>query len=254
MDLAQLTLQQWILAALAAFFIGISRSGFTGFGMMTVILMAAIMPGRERESTGVVLPLLIFSDLLAARTYRKDVQWRYVLRLLPAALAGVVIGYFIMGRIGDHGFKPFIGTLILALCALQLCRQWKPHLFYSAEEASHSKAFSWVTGTTAGVTTMMANAAGPVMTLYFLTVALPKIQFVATAAWYFTIVNLVKVPFSYSLGLINFSSLSFNLALTPFVVAGLFLGRSLLGRLKQNIFEHLLMVLTILAALHLIFF
>jgi len=254
MDLSQLTIDQWFLAALAAFFVGVARSGFGGLGMLTVILMAAIMPGRERESTGVVLPLLLFGDLLAARTYRRDVQWSYVLRLLPAALVGVVIGYFIMKTIGNHGFKPFIGALVLALCALQFCRQWKPHLFYTAEQASRSKTFSWFTGVTAGITTMMANAAGPVMTLYFLTVQLPKLHLVATAAWYFLIVNALKIPFSYHLGLINIGSLSFNAALVPFVVFGLFIGRRFLRNLHQNTFERILLALTVLAALHLILY
>lgn len=254
MDLTQFDLQQWCLAALAAFFVGVARSGFAGVGMLTVILMAAVMPGKEQQSTGIVLPLLLFGDLLAARTYRHNVQWRYILRLLPAALLGVGIGTTLMGVIGNHGFKPFIGALILALCALQLCRQWKPHLFYTAEQASQSRTFSWLTGTTAGITTMMANAAGPVMTLYFLTVQLPKLQFVATAAWYFLIVNALKIPFSAYLGLINLSSLSLNLALTPFVVIGLFSGRHFLKNLPQKAFERALLGLTILAALHLLLF
>ena len=99
---------------------------------------------------------------------------------------------------------------------------------------------------------MLANAAGPIMTLYFLAVQLPKLEFVATAAWFFLIINCSKVPLSANLGLITPGTLAFNAALAPFVALGIVAGRFLLHRLDQKRFEMLLLVLTALTALHLI--
>ena len=107
-------------------------------------------------------------------------------------------------------------------------------------------------GIGAGITTMLANAAGPIMTLYFLAVALPKLEFVATAAWFFLIVNLCKVPLSTNLGLIHPGSLLFNAALTPFVALGILTGRFFMHRINQKAFEYLLLILSALTALHLI--
>jgi uncharacterized membrane protein YfcA len=99
---------------------------------------------------------------------------------------------------------------------------------------------------------MLANAAGPAMTVYLLASRLPKYEFVGTAAWFFFFINLIKVPFSASLGLITPQTLLFNLLLAPAVLIGLFCGKILLGKINQQAFEWLLIGLSLLGALRLI--
>ena len=250
MELPQLTLCQWLLAALAALSVGLAKSGFGGIGMLTVTLMAAIMKGHERESTGVVLPLLICGDLFAVWAFRRHVRWGLLVRMLPPALFGVGLGYLWMSHLSNAGFKPLIGWIVIALTAVQIWRQLRPA---ASQNIPHSRRFAWLMGILAGVTTMLANAAGPVMTLYFLVLQLPKLEFVSTAAWFFLVVNLSKVPLSVNLGLIHPGSLLFNAALAPLVAVGVLAGRSVIHRIEQKRFEQLLIGLTALTALHLIF-
>lgn len=221
--------------------------------MLTVTLMAAMMPGNELQSTGFVLLLLISGDILSARTYRAYVRWPMVVSLLPPAILGVVLGYFAMQYINNQIFRPMTGGIVLVLCGLQILREFRPQWFHSPEQAMASRKLSWATGMSAGITTMMANAAGPLMSLYFLTVRLPKLEFAATASWYFLIVNLIKVPFSHQLGLITGKSLLVNAALFPVVAVGLFGGRAVLYRVEQQRFERIILILTILSSLPLFF-
>ncbi|MEA3186587.1 MAG: uncharacterized protein QOD99_417 [Chthoniobacter sp.] len=239
---------QWLLAVFAAVSIGIAKSGFSGFGLVTVLLMAEIMPARQ--STGAVLPLLICGDLLAVGVFRKHAQWRYLVRMLPPALAGIVVGYFAMAQdVPDRTFRSIIATIILLLVALQLLRKWRPLSF---EHVPHRRWFAWLVGMASGVTTMLANAAGPIMTLYLLAVKLPKWEFVGTTATFFLIVNLIKVPFSAHLGLINPASLSFNIVLVPAVVLGTVTGKYLLRVIPQKQFEWIVLVFAALATARLI--
>ncbi len=242
-------LLQWGMAALAAFIIGLSKSGWGGLGMLTVIIMASLMKGQEKESTGVVLPLLIAADFMAVRAFRGHADWGQIVRILPPAALGVVIGYFLMGKIDNASFKPLIGLIVIVLIALQLIRQRFPAPFAHLPQ---SRTFAWSMGIAAGVTTMIANAAGPVMGLYFLAIGLGKWQLVGTGAWYFLIVNLFKVPFSAQLGLIDARSLLFNLWLFPMIVLGIFCGRALLGKVDQTLFERLVLVMAAISALHLL--
>lgn len=251
MDFFNLTFGQWFMAVLAAFCVGLSKSGFGGVGMFTVALMASVMRGHELQSTGVVLPLLICGDLFAVRAFRRHARWPLLIRILPPALVGVCLGFFWIRQMSNASFRPLIGGIVLFLTALQLWRQARPGLFQSVP---HSRWFAWAVGIGAGVTTMLANAAGPIMTLYFLAVALPKMEFVATAAWYFLIVNVFKIPFSANLGFIRPDSLCFNLLLVPAVALGIAGGRFLIHRIDQTVFERLLLALTALAAVHLILF
>lgn len=239
---------QWLLAALAATGVGVSKSGLPGISLLHVVVFAHLVPGLA--STGVVLPMLIAGDLGAVRLFRRDAQWSHVLRTLPPAVVGVAAGWALMGWVQRAGipavkFNPVIGGIVLVLALVQLGRNWKPDLFANVP---HTRAFAWTMGFAAGVTTMLANAAGPVMALYLLAVALPKEQFVGTAAWFFLLINLVKVPFSAQLGLITAGSLAFNAVLVPFIIGGLFLGRAMMTRLPQKAFDTLVLAFALVAA------
>jgi len=239
---------QWLLAALAATGVGVSKSGLPGISLLHVVIFAHLVPGLA--STGVVLPMLIAGDLGAVRLFRRDAQWSHVLRTLPPAVVGVAAGWALMGWVQRAGipavkFNPVIGGIVLVLALVQLGRNWKPNLFASVP---HTRAFAWTMGFAAGVTTMLANAAGPVMALYLLAVALPKEQFVGTAAWFFLLINLIKAPFSAQLGLITADSLAFNAVLVPFIIGGLFLGRAVMAKLPQKAFDTLVLAFALVAA------
>ncbi len=115
-----------------------------------------------------------------------------------------------------------------------------------------SRAFGLFMGTLAGITTMIANAAGPVANLYFLSVRLPKWNLIGTSAWFFFVINLCKVPFSADLGLTNAYSLTLALVLAPLVLTGFFCGRHIVGVLPQKIFERFLLACTAVGALRLV--
>jgi len=243
---------QWLLAIAAAVGVGISKSGLPGISLLHVVIFAELFPGLA--STGVVLPMLIMGDLGAVWLFRRHAQWNHVGRTLPPACFGVVAGWAIMRWAQSSGvpgarFNTVIGTIVLALALIQLGRNCKPMWF---AQVPHTRAFAVTMGFAAGVTTMMANAAGPVMALYLLAVALPKDEFVGTGAWFFLLVNLFKVPFSAQLGLITGQTLLFNVVLIPGIAVGLWSGRAVVARLSQRGFDSFVLVFAILAAVKLL--
>ncbi len=231
-----LPLSSWLLAALAALGVGVSKSGFSGVSLVHVLVMAHIF--GDKLSTGVVLPMLVIGDICAVITFKRHAVWRHVLRTLPIACVGVAIGTWMMTLIPEGAYKPIIGWTVLVLVILQLWRIRNPTVF---EHVPHSWPFAATMGLLAGVTTMMANAAGPVMGMYFLAVGLPKYQLTGTSAWFFLIINLYKVPFSLGLGLIHGNTILFNLVLAPVILVGLFLGRWLLAHVSQKLFDGLIL-------------
>lgn len=238
------------MAVIAAFCVGLAKSGFAGFGVLPVLLMAEILPARE--STGAVLPLLICGDLFAVSAFRKHARWKHIWAVMPPALLGILLGYFLMKlKIPNDTFRAIIGWIVLLMASLHCIRKIRPRLY---EQVPHSLWFAWLIGTWSGVTTMVANAAGPVMTLYLLAMDLPKLAFVGTSAWFFLMVNCVKVPFSYDLGLINGVSLSLNAVLVPAVGLGILIGRRVITVIPQNLFEFLVLTFTAIASIRLIFF
>ncbi|MEI6084339.1 MAG: sulfite exporter TauE/SafE family protein [Verrucomicrobiota bacterium] len=235
---------QWALVILGAFLAGVAKTGIAGLGILTVAIYANILPAKE--STGIILPMLICADVVAVVAYRRHAVWSHMGRLFPWVAVGIGAGYWAMGRIDGAQVRHVIGVILLGMTGLHCWRKWRktpvPHAWWVAA----------ATGVLAGFTTMMANAAGPIMVLYWLALGLPKMEFLGTGAWYFLIINLFKVPFSYHLGLITPASLQFNLWMAPAVVAGALLGRVFVQRINQTWFEILALGLTLVAAIRLL--
>jgi uncharacterized membrane protein YfcA len=240
---------QWLLAILAGFCAGFSKAGMAGLGMLTVMIMTHVIQGPA--SSGAVLPLLIFADIMAAGFFRQEILWPQIRRLALPILAGIVAGSGVLYYLPKEAFPPLVGWMVLGMLSLQAVRHFHPRL---AEGLPHSRWFLWGVGLLTGVSTMIANAAGPIATIYLLLMGLPKKEFVATMAWLFLFVNLAKVPFSLALGLISVESFSLNLILLPAVAAGLLAGRSLIERLPQRLFMCIILSFAAASAVKLIWF
>lgn len=241
-----LELWQWVLAVVGAICIGISKTGISGLGLVAVTIFANILPARE--ASGFVLPMLICADLVAVKSYRSHTQWRHLARLFPWTAAGVLLGWLAMGRIDDRQASVLIGVIVLAMVALHVwrMRQGEAH-------PPESVLFAAFIGILAGFTTLVANAAGPLMALYLLAMRFPKMEWMGTAAVFFFLINLFKVPFMMQLGLIDGASFTGNLVMFPAVLAGAFFGRWLLPKINQKLFESLALWMSLIAGVKLMF-
>ena len=242
---------QWALLALASFLVGLSKTGISGIGTFAVALFALVLPARE--SVGAVLPILICADIVAVIAYRRHAVWSHLLRLFPWAALGIILGYAALGRIDGGQVGRLVGSILLIVVLLQWWRQRWALRQGGDLEVPRSIAFVAATGALAGFTTMVANAAGPIMIVYLLAMRLPKMEFIGTGAWYFLLLNLFKVPFSMHLGLINPLSLLLDLRLAPVAIVGALSGRALIPHIDQQLFETLAVVFTVAAAIRLLF-
>ena len=250
----------YVALALAAVLIGFSKTAIGGAATVSIVLFASVLP--TRESTGVMLVLLMVGDATAVWTYRRHGDWALIRRLMLPVLVGVVVGAVFLGFAPVALLKPVIGGIVVAMSLLQAWRMWlagrdarrlreatgsrepaapvaQPSGARSAlASALGSAGFGWL----AGFTTMVANAGGPVMTLYLLRRDLEVTRFVGTLAWFFAAVNLTKIPFSIGLGLVRPQRLLLCLALVPAVLLGAVLGRWLISRISKDVFEKVVLV------------
>src|SRR5260370_19797768 len=241
---------QWMCAVLGALMVGISKAGNTGLGILSVALFTHVLPS-SKQASGLVLPVLIFGDIVAVLCYRTHTQWRYLWKLMPWTAAGVVLGYFVMGTISDGTARIIIGAIIVSLCALGYWRRYRGSQSRETAEAWHWSLAAAVC-VVAGFITFVANAAGPLMSIYLVAMRLPKMHFVGTASVFFMVLNLFKAPFMVKLGLITPQSFEFNLALAPAVFLGALAGRWLLIRINQRLFANLVLGLSSIAGVLLI--
>lgn len=238
----------WIVVALCAMLVGITKTGIPGIGILVVPMMAMVLPARK--STGILLGILILADLFAILYHRRNARWSHVIRLLPAAFVGIVAGFFGLRYVDDQQLKPIIGAIVLVMLGVNY---WRTKANGEDAPVPAQWWFAVSLGFIAGVATMMANAAGPIMIIYLLAMRLPKIEFVGTSAWFFFIVNWLKVPLSAKLELMTMESVKFDLMMLPFIAVGAVMGIFLLKRIPQKAFSSVVQIFAVAAAIKLLF-
>lgn len=237
----------WVLLAVAAVVIGLSKAALPGAGTVAVAIFAAVLPAKQ--STGTILLLLIAGDMFALWAYRRHADLRALLRLAPAVVVGILAGVVFLAVATDDGVRRVIGVILLVVVGVTL---WRRRMPSGAVGVRGSRVAAAAYGGLGGFTTMVANAAGPVMSMYFLAARFEVKAFLGTAAWFFAIVNVAKLPFSIGLGLLTPPGLVIVAVLLPAVVAGAFVGRAIAYRIPQQLFERLIIALTIVGALYLL--
>lgn len=267
----QLTATHWTLLAFGALIMGMSKGGLPGAGNLTVAIYAltledALGPQGVPLSVGLLLPVLISADVAATVVYRRHAEWKYVARLLPFFLVGILVGWRIFGYFQvDAGrveaLKIAIGAILLSMTALHFILKWRREKRGNGEKVGEdgdaqlrgALALGAFLGLIGGVATMLANAAGPVAQLYLLAMALPKYAFIGTSAWLFLIVNVSKVPFMMDLDIITVESMSVSWWMFIPAVLGACVAPRVVRHLNQKLFEALVWFFIVLAGLRMIF-
>jgi uncharacterized membrane protein YfcA len=244
-----LTAGAYALALVGAFSLGFSKTGFPGLAMVNVLIMADVFGAKE--SVGIILPLLIVCDLIVYPLFRQFASWKPVWPLMIPAIVGVFIGWQLLGHIDNPTARKLIGGIILLMVALQLFRRYRQDFLAHLPD---SRSFLLGSGLSIGVSTTLANAAGPVYSIYALVHKLPKNEFLGIGARFFLFMNIFKVPFNAELGILNPESLRLDLALLPGIFLGIFLGKRLIEKIPQQVFEVLLYLFSGIAGVRLLFF
>lgn len=237
----------WLWGVVGAILIGLTKTGIPGLGILVAALFANLMPAKQ--ASGFVLPMLILGDLVAVASYWRHADWRQLLRLMPWTALGVALGWFAMSRIDDSQARRLVGVIV---CIMTTIHVWRRIRGQGTGDAEHGVWFAPTMGVLAGITTLIANAAGPLMTLYLLAMRFNKMEFIGTNAVFFFLLNVFKVPFMCELGLIDFASVKANLLLAVFVWGGAFAGRHILARMPQRLFENVALVLAVAAGVKLL--
>lgn len=241
-----LSFNQLAILLLVAMLVGMAKAGIAGAGMIAVPLLA--IPFGGKESSGLLLPILIFADIFAVAYYHRHANWFHLKRLLPFAFIGVMIGTFLGEIVDDANFKVIMVSIIFGSLLIMFWREKN-----KSPRLPDSAAVSIGIGIVGGVATMIGNLAGPIMALYLLAMRLPKDEFIGTAAWFFLIINISKVPFHiFAWNTINLDTVLLDIMLIPAIAIGVFIGITVIKRINETLFRYLVILMTAITALAMI--
>jgi hypothetical protein len=244
----ELSVVGWLLFMLCGLLLGMAKTGLSGAGLIVVPLMAGIFGGRE--SVGIVLPMLIVADVFAVNYYNRHANWQYVFKLIPWALAGIIAGLLFGKAINDKAFKETIAILVIAGIVLMIWQDLKRNHIRIPDKLW----FAALLGIAGGFTSMVGNAAGPIFTLYLLSMRLPKNSFIGTGAWFYFIMNLMKMPFHiFVWGTVHWQSLALNMVSVPAILTGAWTGVVIVKLIPERGYRIFIIVSTIIASLFLFY-
>ena len=240
----------WI--ALAVFLMGMNKGGFP-VGTVALPILILMWPGRTdpaRTAVSFMLPLLCVMDVIAIVFYRRRILWRRLTPLFPGMLVGVMAGSILFVSqesavisFSDRWLKLTIGIIGLVFVVYRAMR--RRILTHLADLDRPGWGMSSVFGMTAGLTSTLAHAAGPVLQMYLLPQKLPKLQFAGSTAAFFFILNLVKMAPFMALGRIQQVNLCLGAAMLPVIPLGVAAGYGLVRVMKPS--QYVGFIYTILA-------
>lgn len=234
----------WYITMLCAFIIGLNKSGLKGISTLTIPILAKAYGGMT--SVAILLPFLIFGDSIALCFYKKSIQFKYVLRLLPWALIGLLIATFTGKYISDIQFSKTIGYAILFCSFILLYREF----LKKEDRLSHYPWIINIFGISGGFATMIGNAAGSIFNLYILGMRLPKEAYIATGASFYIIMNIIKLPIqAFYWQSVNLETLQLNLICLPALIIGSFLGKRITSFIPENPYRYFIILVTLSSAL-----
>ena len=225
---------------LCAIGIGMAKTGLGGLGMIVVPVLANIFGAKS--STGILLILLIMADIFGVQYYHRHSDIRQLFKLIPSTIIGIITGVFIGDQIADEYFQLLLGIVIISGALMMVIKV----------EIKENKLFSIIVGFLGGFVTMIGNAAGPIMSIYFLSMGFNKNKFIGTAAWFFLFVNLFKVPFHIFIWkTIDLKIFLFDLSLFPLILIGAIIGVWIVKKIPEKPYKIFVIVSVVLSTFNL---
>jgi uncharacterized membrane protein YfcA len=232
----------------ALMFLGIGKAGFGGgVGLVTPPLLAMIMP--VKLLLPLMLPLLIACDVASLWTWRGKWDLRNFWRLLPGTVIGVAAGTGLLGTLPERELKAGLGALAVAFVTIQLVRQ------RNGTSGAHYSPKAWhgfVAGFLGGFCSVLAHAAGPVITLFLLPQRLGKERFVATTVLYYSVLNWIKVPSYVLTGMLTVKVLGAAVWLVPLILLGVYTGVKLNRAIPEGLFNNVVYAIVIVTGVKLL--
>lgn len=245
--LATLDPGRWAALTAAGLLIGIAKAGLDGGSLIAVPLLALTFGARL--SSGLLLGIMLAADLVAVYSYRREVQPQHLIRLLPWAVGGTLLGAIVGGAISEQVFRMILSSGIILCCGLMAVRELRggdwvlPNRWWSSAPL----------GLLAGFTSMVGNAAGPVMGLYLVSSGLKKTGIIGTSVYFFFLINLCKLPFHvFFWKTVTPGTLLADAIVAPLAVGATFLGVRLVRLIPERPYRIILISVSSVAGFYLL--
>jgi len=234
---------EWTIIMGCGMLIGMSKVGVPGVSMIVVPALAFIFGAKQ--STGVLLPILMMADLFGVAYYRRHANWNHLVKVIPWAVVGLVLALWVGEMVNDKQFKNLISVLVFLSIGLMLWQDKRKGTNLFPDKWWFAAAM----GILGGFATMIGNVAGPVFAIYLLAMHLPKNSFIGTSAWFFMIINFTKFPLQFFVwNNIKPETLMVDVVTLPAIAIGAFVGFKVVKIIPEHTYRGFVIAITAISA------
>jgi len=214
--------------------------------MLGVPIMSLVI--SPLQAAGIMLPILLVMDAIALLAYKGKADKRSLLILLPAAVAGIGIGWMTASQVNDTFVTLMIGLISISFVADYVFKRRKDG---GALDHNAPKGIFW--GTVAGFTSFISHTGGPPFQMYMLPLRLAPMLFAGTAVIFFATVNALKVIPYFLLGQFDTTNLVTSASLFPVALVATLAGVRLVRIIKADTFYAIIYIVMGLIGVKLIY-
>jgi hypothetical protein len=207
----------YVVAVPAVVFLGLSKGGFSGLGMVSTPLIAIIM--SPLEAAAFLLPIILLQDAISVYVYRRVWDPWNLKVLLPGAVVGVGAAWLLAAYVSTGFIRLLVGLIALGFVAYAVFRHVLP-----GEKRQPRAAHGVFWGALSGFTTTLIQIGAPPYYAFVLPQRLPKMIYVGTTVMFFAAANVMKIAPYVALGQFSDAGLVTAAALFPLAIASNLLG------------------------------
>lgn len=232
------------VAVLVAILVGLSKGGLGGaMAILGVAILSLIIP--PVQAAGILLPILIVMDFIGCWVWRKHWDLAMVRMLLPAGLAGVVVGWALATLVSDATVRLIIGAIAAVYLVTYVQSLRGEEITPRPPNRLRGSIWSFL----AGYGSFVAHAGGPAYQVYAMPLRASPAVFTATSTLYFTLINIAKLAPYAALGQFDSANLTTAAVLMPFAAVATVAGAWLVHRIPVRVFYPLMhLMLAVVAA------
>jgi uncharacterized protein len=219
----------YLAAVPAVIFLGLSKGGFSGIGMVSTPLLAIIM--APLEAAAILLPIILLQDAFSVWVYRRVWDPWNLKVLVPGAVVGVGLAWGFAAYVPDSVIRLVVGLIALGFVGYAVIRRNRP-MPQHRPNAAHG--VFW--GAMSGFTTTLIQIGAPPYYAFVLPQRMEKMIFVGTTVMFFAAANAMKIGPYFALGQFTPAGLATSALLCPLAIASNYLGIYLVRKTPETMF------------------
>ncbi|TAX57241.1 sulfite exporter TauE/SafE family protein [Rhizobium leguminosarum] len=231
----------------AVLLVGLAKGGM-GDALSLIGLPFLALVVSPVEAAAILLPILVFMDMISLVIWRKHGDWATLKIMLPGAIFGIALGWATSALVPGNMLRIVIGAVTILFCLRYFWNSFGPGASKVIPPRGQRPVAASLWGAFSGYGSFVAHAGGAPFQIYALPLKFQPREYTGTSVRFFAILNAIKLIPYFALGQLDTQNLATSATLLPFAPLATIAGAWCVRRMKPQIFYPFVYAMALIAA------